>query len=587
MKKKKYLSEVLTVDEIAEFENNIICILAGVGAGKNSFVENQLSGRTLENGKSKISPNCGAILYITSRRAKADEILREKFCNDKIEWTKEDSITTILTNFQTELMLKDKKFRKNVIEIIEHFKYFVIDEAHSIATDSTYTSSSFHVKSLIEYVAENYPEKKVILLTGTPEPIESYLKLKKFTIIDKRSECINVVAKKIKVVTQKQAMKLIKKLSNEKVVYMANSATRILKGKTSLLNEIAKNIDIERIAICMSTTSLSRLKDIINPEMRKQSIDTYEYLINEGRLPENIEFLITTSRLKEGLNIFDIHVAFCESMLLSDIVQFMGRFRKGLDTLYVISDAKQNVISEKDMRELELDVAYTAWIKIKGLNDFYKNYLMNSNSSFYKVLTNFYNTEDVDIVELINTFQDENSFINTYNIHSVRDFVDLIEKTNDNVRFNQIENKFEIYAMKFIESKRVFCELRKGKDAFDKKMVEWVRQTEKNDGIKIQYIGMKSAMEERTKEIEEENSIILGIFQEHHLNKTILYGAEKEEIFRNISNLLGINENAKVSSINKKLEERNIKYAFSHAKNRRMVKGCSSIPTYTIILKDE
>ena len=54
--KRKKLSEVLKVEEITREENRRICIVSGVGSGKNYFVENELV-------------KYGNILYISSRRA--------------------------------------------------------------------------------------------------------------------------------------------------------------------------------------------------------------------------------------------------------------------------------------------------------------------------------------------------------------------------------------------------------------------------------------------------------------------------------------------------------------------------------------
>ena len=71
MSGKKYLSDVLDVSEIVKSPKRKFCIISGVGSGKNYFVENVLG-------------SYGNILYISSRRAKIDEILTNNACNEKI-----------------------------------------------------------------------------------------------------------------------------------------------------------------------------------------------------------------------------------------------------------------------------------------------------------------------------------------------------------------------------------------------------------------------------------------------------------------------------------------------------------------------
>ena len=75
MEKKKYLSDVLTADEIVSCKKQKIFIFSGVGSGKNYFVENVLSEK-------------GNILYISSRRAKVDEILFNGLGQERIRWKK-------------------------------------------------------------------------------------------------------------------------------------------------------------------------------------------------------------------------------------------------------------------------------------------------------------------------------------------------------------------------------------------------------------------------------------------------------------------------------------------------------------------
>lgn len=217
---KKKLSEVLKIEEILDSENNRICIISGVGSGKNYFVENVLS-------------NYGNIMYISSRRAKVDEILVNESCSTTAHWEQESNDITVLTNAQVEYVVKGTRYDKDFPNIIEHYDFIVLDEAHSLFTEATYTNA-FHVQAFIDFVADNYPSKRIILMTATPEPIPiAYLS--KYKIIDKTEECVNVLPTKIEFVTQEQAIKLVQSMDkNEKTVYFCNFAGRMRDGLETL-----------------------------------------------------------------------------------------------------------------------------------------------------------------------------------------------------------------------------------------------------------------------------------------------------------------------------------------------------------------
>lgn len=73
---KKHLAEVLSVNELLNSENNRICVLAGVGAGKNTFITEHLKGY-------------GNIFFVSSRRATIDEMLMaNEICEEKVDWHK-------------------------------------------------------------------------------------------------------------------------------------------------------------------------------------------------------------------------------------------------------------------------------------------------------------------------------------------------------------------------------------------------------------------------------------------------------------------------------------------------------------------
>ena len=359
-----YLSEVLKGQDIIAEASQRICIISGVGSGKNRFVENELV-------------QYGNILYISSRRAKVNEILENNLCSDKIQWEKETSDIVSVTNYGIERMVQNKKFGHNLREIINHFDFVVVDEAHSLLTDATYADSSFHVFAFIEYVIAQYPKIKVILMTGTPEPIERYLTQKGYTIFDKRDECIHVLPKVIRVINKDFAFECIGKMpDDEKTVYYSNSATQIVSGDKSLVKRLCEmDFTSDEIGICVSEQSAKRLKKEYKG-LKEKCAQTKEAILKKRMLPEKCRILLTTSCLKEGVNIENdnIKIAFCESHVPSEIQQFAGRIRKGLDVLYIIFDARQHLVTDDELHQhyLELcwyyaDVVENGWVQKKEI----------------------------------------------------------------------------------------------------------------------------------------------------------------------------------------------------------------------------
>ena len=444
-----HLSEVITAADLMSIENNKICIVSGVGSGKNWFVEHELS----QNGN---------ILYITSRRAKVNEILEEKIAQEAIIWNndKNDIVTT--TNYGIQKLVMNEKFNGRLSEIIKHFSFIVVDEAHSIVTDASYAESAFHVSAFLEYVAQNYPAIKIILMTGTPEPIKSLLK--NYHIIDKREECINIVPKSIKFITKKQALDILLTLpNNEKTIYYSNSARKIVSSSQSWYNALIEaGCDNNQIAICMSENSISKNKKFL-PCLDDICTQTKEALTQKRTLPANAKFLFTTSTLKEGVNIEDtsIRIAFCESHLLSDIQQFAGRVRTTLDILYIIEDAEQHNIDEKTLQSYVLEALFSYLKVCASANEYFEEKIKDPKSNLY-IATGY----DPGLIDLEFLMIDEYSLYN-YGGEAAKAFIKLIESKHQYVKFNHLTGQFNYFKNRMVEQQRVRRSIYKKEWAID------------------------------------------------------------------------------------------------------------------------
>lgn len=437
----KHLSDVITVKDIMAIRNNKICIFSGVGSGKNWFVEHELIKE-------------GNILYITSRRAKVNEILEEKIAQEYITWENETDDIVTTTNFGIEKLVKNEKFGRRLSEIITHFRFIVVDEAHSISTDAPFANSAFHVFTFLQYVEHRYQHIKIILMTGTPEPLQSIPNfINKFHIFDKMNECINLVPHKIRFLKKEQALEMIAQMvkmdDTEKTIYYSNSATGIVKGQKSLYRKlVAQGVKSAQIAISMGEKGISDNKIYLS-ELEDICKKTKESITTNNTISERV--LLTTSTLKEGVNINDesIKYVFCESHLLSDIQQFAGRVRTTIDTLYIIINATQHDKKETVYKSYLLENLFSYKKIVPDANAFFEAKICHEDSIVYSKIG-----FEPGTLGLEHIFEGEYS-IYSYGGEAVKLFIEYVENTNQYVKFNHLKREFSHFTNRFIEQKRV------------------------------------------------------------------------------------------------------------------------------------
>ena len=174
--KKKYISDVLDIDKLIEKYGNKIMLIAGVGSGKSTWVKDVLTQK-------------GNVLFITSRRAKVDEDIAHS-CFTSFVREQDGQRENLITNAKLGYILINAHadMQMTVDNFLNCYEYIVVDEIHSMASDSTFARSSFDVLTFIEYAAEQ--GHKVIVMTGTPEPVQSYFQNNGWHIEDYRKICI-------------------------------------------------------------------------------------------------------------------------------------------------------------------------------------------------------------------------------------------------------------------------------------------------------------------------------------------------------------------------------------------------------------
>ena len=121
-----------------------------------------------------------------------------------------------------------------------------------------------------------------------------------------------------------------------------------------------------------------------------------DYIVKQETLPENINIVLATSRIREGINIKDDNITamFCEAHDIIDIAQFSGRYRGNVETLYIIHDTKAHYRKE-DIESLELEYNFLSSFELVNINIYssillYKAtgiktpYLNDKNYNYYK-----------------------------------------------------------------------------------------------------------------------------------------------------------------------------------------------------------
>lgn len=477
---KPFLSDVLNFQtDIAPYPYS--CLWAGVGAGKNGFVENLINGN-LE----KAFPRM-IILLISSRKSKVLETLTDETLDASRYFTNEGNINDILLN--SKLNLKNYRYKFDSDEwpqeiyqrslvctnaaIEKYLKYsfdpnnpethlwnrfdmIIWDEAHSLVMDSTYQSAPYHVMRLFQesYKRMNANDvpcrcKHLILMTGTPDPLGKVHFPKSFNVLDMRDVCRCVQPENIHFMDSTQAYKQITEQlkNNERLVFFANH--------TAFPDALAKHFDFprEKIAVSFSDdekrsylkkqSKPKKDKSTEEPESDYERMENVEkYLFEHESIRPDIGLFYTTSRNKEGINISDkdIRHIYIESHSITDIKQMAGRIRNGAEHIYIIMDPIGHGDSEHSLEQ-----------------DFAKEFCVKKNN-------------EVSLANsLLKSYLDERKLSATDAYHEkdtrIDNFIDFMKKKTPYLEFDYFSFKFRYNLYREIARDNYFSELETFNDA--------------------------------------------------------------------------------------------------------------------------
>ena len=513
-----HLSDAISYEtDIAPYQ--YIHIYAGVGSGKNTFINRFVNG----DHKYKIPKMI--VLVITSRRSKADELhadeeaeyaccvgkwgnmTSEVYDEGDLERFKEH-LRTIQCEWGEQSFYQQsvactnafiEAYIKNVYDpndpgthLWNLFDMIVVDEFHSLVMDASYQSSPFYVNSLIWEISRRFhlaeqkasgeiddPEdtiapplcKHLILMTGTPTTVKKYpVPDIKPHILDMMDTCINVAPKNIWFLDMKQARELMTKLleQNKRCIYFANHVLypeNFITGTT---------IDPSAVAVSFSDkkrrdalTAAAKIDPDDRNEEQKILAQIYTNMVEaensittSSSIPPRFKLWITTSRNKEGINIKDkdINNIFVESHNISDIIQMAGRVRHGAENLYIIVDPpshKKELFPEDHIRSMR----YLAPDVRKLSNDSdVSNWVDNAFLSDLCVknrIRDFYNNRTP--TEL--PYRQKG--------HVIRRYIDQIHATEKYVRFDYFCNHFCYYYLSAVANRYLKLQNQKFWDAWN------------------------------------------------------------------------------------------------------------------------
>ena len=340
---------ILHLSEVIDYARDIepfsfIQIYSGVGSGKNRWIQ-------------KLSKEGKRILLITSRQITADAQARKLGANrwidldkllDRADW----DLECVLSDITHCVVCTNSGFAKFVCRkfspadsrtyLWNKFDLIVLDECHSLATDATFADAPFHVEKFIHFAIKQQSKCKFIFMTGTLSPIKWLLddQGNRIHVVDYFDRCKHVTPDKVGIIS--------KSVAKRKVVSLLRNGYRVIVFVNTIDSMTNWVGHLNRNGIGDNAIGLLYAKDEDSVNFTEELVTNRKNLIEclekKERLLPSVKILLTTSKGKEGININDedIPCMFCESHYADDLIQMAGRVRSGLDTLFVIRDARQN-----------------------------------------------------------------------------------------------------------------------------------------------------------------------------------------------------------------------------------------------------
>lgn len=357
--KELTVSDLIDVSRLKLDEFNLI--VSGCGTGKSYFAINQLINMVNKQFNKNIEGY--EVWFVTSRKITKLQQLNDIKYKDKLkplsEWGCE-----LLT--QSELIKKDifnlsREYRNKIAimtynqfdmcikdKLADKLRIIIFDECHALISDRSYISI---MNNILDFIFKTLSKKSnntfLVGVTATDHLV------KKETFHVKMNYILDEPFFKYKV---------LEKIYISKSIYL-NSILDDITGKTIVMTDDIKKIVELRNKYenkCMIAISDNKVLDsCYNKKIKEISDEDKKYIIDNKSLRDDVQYFFGTSCSREGFE-FDSdkvkidNVIVCSS-LVTDVIQFAGRYRGNIKNLYILSKYKygnsMNAIEEKQMKK--------------------------------------------------------------------------------------------------------------------------------------------------------------------------------------------------------------------------------------------
>jgi hypothetical protein len=317
-----------TIEELAGY--NRLMIKCPVSGGKNYFCLHVLpqmaSGRP--------------ILFITSRKATVEQFGRE--LQEKAD---KEGFAPSVVFCRIGEPPQDRNFfyghswdiEQHLAEYVElaqrgFFRYIVMDECHSLMTDTLFASAPLASLKVLEVAAQN---TTVILMSACPERIFKSGITLDYKMLDYRN-CHKAEPQHVEIIPGNTATALLKQAEEDnKILYFVADTKHAYK-----LEKQYNEVGFRATAI---TSQPDKRKEVYTNDSeireRRRIEGLCERSIREQeRFFDEVDIVIATTRLREGVNIKDRRVKTIITALRDSVslIQCSGRVRHGVENFYII-----------------------------------------------------------------------------------------------------------------------------------------------------------------------------------------------------------------------------------------------------------
>ncbi len=260
---------------------------------------------------------------------------------EPIDWKEADIIYGHKWDLEKELELV------NQMESDGYIEFIVIDEIHGLSSDDFTTASP----TALDFVLTARETTSIILMSAITERLKSSA-IDGYEQIDFSDTAIKVEPRQIEIVQRKTAQHELKQASAEnKILYFVETTDKAYQLEREYLD-----LGIRACAITSKPDNrINAYPDTDEQTLNRilaKSIAALECLEENERFPDDIDLIITSSKLREGINIKDKRNKLLITELRDSVslIQCAGRNRYGVEKFMIVDGLKQNV--SKDYGEI-------------------------------------------------------------------------------------------------------------------------------------------------------------------------------------------------------------------------------------------